>query len=66
LLWVVIFVDKKKETIFARYSIVVAKYGHPIRVRSICVTKHSFGQEDMELARANIYKLYLTCPSMHN
>jgi hypothetical protein len=38
LLWVVIFVDKKEETIFARYLAIVAKYGHPIRVRSNCVT----------------------------
>jgi hypothetical protein len=66
LLWVVIFVDKKKDTNFARYSTVVAKYGHPIKVRSNCVIEHSLVQEDMERVRPNVYKLYLTCSLVHN
>ncbi len=65
LLWVVIFVDKKKNKI-VRYVTILAKYGHPIRVQLDCVTKHSLVQEDMEHVRPNVYKPYLTCSLMHN
>jgi hypothetical protein len=41
LLWVVVSMDKKKETIFAMYSIAIAKYGHPIRVQLDCVVENS-------------------------
>jgi hypothetical protein len=41
LLWVVVFVDKKKKLIFVGYSITIAKYGHPIRVQLGSAVKHS-------------------------
>jgi len=66
LLWVVVFVDEEKKTIFIGYLIVVAKYGHPIRVQLDCVVEHSFVPENMEHAKLNVYKPYLTSSSVHN
>jgi len=57
---------RKKKHFFARYSTLVAKYGHSIRVRSNCATKHSLVQEDMECARLNVYKPYLIGSLVHN
>jgi len=51
---------RKKKHFFAKYSKLVAKYGHPIKVQSNCATKHSCVREDMERARFNVYKPYLT------
>jgi hypothetical protein len=65
LLWTV-FIDKKKKTISTGYSIIVAKYGHPIRVQSNCVVEHSFVLEDMEHVKPNVYKPYLTSSLVHN
>jgi hypothetical protein len=60
LLWVVVSIDKKKKTISTKYSTTIAKYGHLIRVQLDCVIEHSFVQEDMERAKLNVYKPYLT------
>jgi hypothetical protein len=66
LLWVVVFVDKKKQKKIARYSIDVANYGYLVRVQLDCVAKHSFVREDMERAKPNVYKPYLTSSLVHN
>ncbi len=66
LLWAVAFIDKKKKTISIGYSTIIAKYGHPIKVRSDCVAKHSFVPEDMECVKPNMYKPYLTSSLVHN
>jgi hypothetical protein len=57
---------RKKKTIFIGYLIVIAKYGHPIRVQLDCVVEHSFVPENMEHAKLNVYKPYLTSSSVHN
>lgn len=43
-----------------------SKYGHRIRVQLYFVAKHSLVHKDMENARPNAYKIYLTSSSMHN
>lgn len=48
------------------YSTTTTKYGQQIRVQLYFVAKHLLVQEDMEHARPNVYKTYLTSSSMYN
>jgi hypothetical protein len=56
----------KKHKKIVVYSTTTTKYGHQIRVQLYFVAKHSLVHEDMEHARPNVYKIYLTSSSMHN
>ncbi len=57
-LWACVAMNKQKETIFARYSIVIAKYGHPLRIWFDFACEHNLVWEAMENVRQEVFKFF--------
>jgi hypothetical protein len=65
-LWACVAVNKQKGIFFARYSIAIAKYGHPLKIWFNFACEHSLVREDMENIRQKVYKPFLLGSSIHN
>jgi len=57
-LWVCVTMNKQKETIFTRYFIVIAKYGHLLRIWSNFACEHNLVWEAMENVKQEVFKLF--------
>jgi len=58
-LWACVTMNKQKETIFARYFIIIAKYGHPLRIWSNFACEHNLEWEAMDNVRQEVFYFIL-------
>jgi hypothetical protein len=66
LLWACVAMNKQKEIVFARYSIVIAKYGHPLRILFDFACEHNLVWETTENVKQEVSNFIFLGFSIHN